>query len=154
MDRYGIICADGFLITDIFINLLDGKNLPRIHDQEAKDVVLHGSQLHRLPVNRHLLGIVVDAEPAGLVDGVAVFHGHGSQFRVPADMGLHPGHQLQWVERLVGKGIFLAVNSNKRTDYTEKLIDKLFGRIPFVGVFGERAWVPKKPDPAGALELC
>ena len=58
------------------------------------------------------------------------------------------------LDGLVGKGIFLAVNSNKRTDYTEKLIDKLFGRIPFVGVFGERAGVPKKPDPAGALELC
>ena len=58
------------------------------------------------------------------------------------------------LDGLVGKGIFLAVNSNKRTDYTEKLIDKLFGRIPFVGVFGERAGVPKKSDPAGALELC
>ncbi len=58
------------------------------------------------------------------------------------------------LDELAGSGIFLAVNSNKRTDYTEKLIDKLFGRIPFVGVFGERAGVPKKPDPAGALELC
>lgn len=58
------------------------------------------------------------------------------------------------LDRLTEKGVFLAVNSNKRTDYTEKLIDKLFGRIPFVGVFGERAGVPKKPDPAGALELC
>lgn len=58
------------------------------------------------------------------------------------------------LDELVKGGIFLAVNSNKRTDYTEKLIDKLFHRIPFVGVFGERAGVPKKPDPAGALELC
>ena len=58
------------------------------------------------------------------------------------------------LDELAEKGIFLAVNSNKRTDYTEKLIDKLFHRIPFVGVFGERAGVPKKPDPAGALELC
>lgn len=58
------------------------------------------------------------------------------------------------LDMLAAEGIFLAVNSNKRTDYTEKLIDKLFHRIPFVGVFGERAGVPKKPDPSGALELC
>ena len=58
------------------------------------------------------------------------------------------------LDELVNRGILLAVNSNKRTDYTEKLIDRLFHRIPFVGVFGERAGVPKKPDPAGALELC
>ncbi|MCI8550328.1 MAG: HAD family hydrolase [Lachnospiraceae bacterium] len=58
------------------------------------------------------------------------------------------------LDELAARGIYMAVNSNKRTDYTEKLIDKLFHRIPFVGVFGERAGVPKKPDPAGALELC
>ncbi len=49
--------------------------------------------------------------------------------------------------------IQVAVNSNKRTDYTEKLIAKLFPRTPFVAVFGERQGVPKKPDPAGALEI-
>lgn len=71
---------------------------------------------------------------------------------------LDKSHPYEGIDRLLdelsAKGIFLAVNSNKRTDYTEKLIDKLFHRIPFVGVFGERAGVPKKPDPAGALELC
>ena len=71
---------------------------------------------------------------------------------------MNKSHPYEGIDRLldelVQKGIFLAVNSNKRTDYTEKLIDKLFHRIPFVGVFGERAGVPKKPDPAGALELC
>lgn len=58
------------------------------------------------------------------------------------------------LDKLTEKKVFLAVNSNKRTDYTEKLVDKLFHQIPFVGVFGERVGVPKKPDPAGALELC
>ncbi|MCI8506189.1 MAG: HAD family hydrolase [Lachnospiraceae bacterium] len=71
---------------------------------------------------------------------------------------MNKSHPYEGIDRLldelVQKGVFLAVNSNKRTDYTEKLIDKLFHRIPFVGVFGERAGVPKKPDPAGALELC
>ncbi|MCD2493335.1 HAD family hydrolase [Lacrimispora sp. NSJ-141] len=58
------------------------------------------------------------------------------------------------LDRLVSEGVQVAVNSNKRTDYTEKLIQKFFPRIPFAGVFGERKGVPKKPDPASALELC
>ncbi len=58
------------------------------------------------------------------------------------------------LDELAAGGIFLAVNSNKRTDYAERLVAKLFPQVPFVGVFGEREGVPKKPDPAGALELC
>lgn len=58
------------------------------------------------------------------------------------------------LSELVKGGVQIAVNSNKRTDYTEKLIAKLFPETPFVGVFGERKGVPKKPDPASALELC
>lgn len=58
------------------------------------------------------------------------------------------------LKELEAGGVAMAVNSNKRTDYTEKLIKKLFSEIPFVGVFGERAGIPKKPDPFSALELC
>lgn len=58
------------------------------------------------------------------------------------------------LDKLVADGVRVAVNSNKRTDYTEKLITTIFPDIPFVGVFGERKGVPKKPDPASALELC
>lgn len=54
---------------------------------------------------------------------------------------------------LVQKGYILAVNSNKRTDYTNRLVEKLFPKIPFVEVFGERKDIPKKPDPVSALEL-
>lgn len=60
----------------------------------------------------------------------------------------------EMLSRLVADGVLVAVNSNKRTDYTEKLIATIFPDIPFVGVFGERKGVPKKPDPASALELC
>lgn len=56
---------------------------------------------------------------------------------------------------LVEKGIFVAVNSNKRTDYTEKLIAALFPDTPWVDVCGEREafGIPKKPHPAGALAI-
>lgn len=54
---------------------------------------------------------------------------------------------------LEAHGIQVAVNSNKRTDYTEKLVKKLFPEVPFVAVFGERQGIPKKPDPTSALEI-
>lgn len=59
------------------------------------------------------------------------------------------------VDELAKRGIPLAVNSNKRGDYTDALIQKFFARIPFIAVYGEREkdGIPKKPDPAAALEI-
>lgn len=51
------------------------------------------------------------------------------------------------------KGVRMGVNSNKRNDYTENLIRANFPGFPFVGVYGERADMPKKPDPGAALQL-
>ena len=57
------------------------------------------------------------------------------------------------INLLADKGVKMGVNSNKRTDYTNNLIRKFFPDIGFVGVFGERAGVPKKPHPQSALEI-
>jgi phosphoglycolate phosphatase len=54
---------------------------------------------------------------------------------------------------LAKKGVPLGVNSNKRNDYTGSLVLSNFPSIDFVAVFGEREGVPKKPDPASALEI-
>lgn len=54
---------------------------------------------------------------------------------------------------MTNKGILLAVNSNKRNEYTNILIDKFFSRIPFMKVYGEREGLPKKPDPYTTLEI-
>ena len=48
------------------------------------------------------------------------------------------------MEELSNRGISFAVNSNKRTDYTNALVDKFFSHLPFIAVFGEREGVPKK----------
>ncbi|MCI8513420.1 MAG: HAD family hydrolase [Lachnospiraceae bacterium] len=59
------------------------------------------------------------------------------------------------IRTLAGRGICLAVDSNKRDDYTNILIRKWFPDIPFTGVYGEREkdGIPKKPHPAAALTL-
>ena len=53
-------------------------------------------------------------------------------------------HELQ------EKGVQLAVNSNKPDHLTKALIAECFPGIEFVGVFGDRKDLPKKPDPTGA----
>ncbi len=59
----------------------------------------------------------------------------------------------QLLSELTRKNVLLGINSNKRTDYTEELVRKNFPNISFVGVFGERSGVAKKPDPTSALEI-
>ena len=57
------------------------------------------------------------------------------------------------LKELSSREIYFAVNSNKRTDYTNALVDKFFSDFSFIAVYGEREGVPKKPDPASALEI-
>ena len=54
---------------------------------------------------------------------------------------------------LTANNIKLGINSNKRNDYTNKLVEKFFSDIDFFGVFGERNNIPKKPAPDSALEI-
>ena len=57
------------------------------------------------------------------------------------------------VEKLYEKGIKLAVNTNKLNEYCEKLIEKNFPGIEFVGIIGNKEGYPLKPDPMAANEL-
>lgn len=60
---------------------------------------------------------------------------------------------MELLINLQNLGIKLAVNSNKRNDYTNELIKNNFSNIHFIECFGERKEVPKKPDPTSAFEL-
>ena len=56
------------------------------------------------------------------------------------------------LEALMSKGLKLAVLSNKPDEFIKIVIDKFFPE-KFVLAAGERADVPKKPDPTGALVI-
>jgi len=60
---------------------------------------------------------------------------------------------VEMLETLAERKIKMGVNSNKRSDYSSSLIQAHFPGVPFVGVFGEREGIPRKPDPHTALEL-
>jgi len=57
------------------------------------------------------------------------------------------------LDGFVSKGLKLAVLSNKSDDFAKLMIKKLLPEWEFGAVFGERQGIPKKPDPAGALEI-
>lgn len=57
------------------------------------------------------------------------------------------------IDALRAKGIKISVLSNKPDSFMKTMIDKYFGLERFDYVFGERAGVPRKPDPSSALEI-
>lgn len=57
------------------------------------------------------------------------------------------------LDGLADKGVKCAVLSNKPDAFTKQVIEKLLADWTFYPIFGERQGVPKKPDPAGALEI-
>lgn len=56
------------------------------------------------------------------------------------------------LHKLEDMGIKMAVCSNKPDDFTNDIVNQLIGKDFFGVVFGERAGIPRKPDPAALLE--
>lgn len=57
------------------------------------------------------------------------------------------------LDELVEKGISMAVLSNKPHALTLRVAGHYLSDWPFAAVFGQREEVPRKPDPAAALEI-
>ena len=57
------------------------------------------------------------------------------------------------LSNLTARGVHLAVLSNKSHPATVRCVAELLGNWKFDAVFGLRDDVPRKPDPAGALEV-
>jgi phosphoglycolate phosphatase len=57
------------------------------------------------------------------------------------------------LDGLAARGIKMAVLSNKRHDLTQKCVNYFFPGGRFDAIFGQRDSVPRKPHPAGALEI-
>ena len=57
------------------------------------------------------------------------------------------------LDELTRRKIRLAVLSNKPDDFTKAMVTKMLPEWHFERVYGSRAGVPRKPDPAGALAV-
>lgn len=56
------------------------------------------------------------------------------------------------LDALQGRSIPMGVLSNKPDVFTRKCVDRFLSAWPLSPVFGQRQGVPRKPDPAGAIE--
>jgi phosphoglycolate phosphatase len=65
---------------------------------------------------------------------------------------LYPGVS-ELLNELTGRGVKLAILSNKPHHLTEAVVDYYLSNWEFKPVFGQRVHVPRKPDPAGAIEI-
>lgn len=61
---------------------------------------------------------------------------------------------LDLVQELRGLGIPLGVLSNKPDHFTQLCCQHFFPAGTFRTIFGQREHVNRKPDPAGAMEIC
>jgi len=57
------------------------------------------------------------------------------------------------LDALVSRHVRLAVLSNKPDNFTKACVREYFPDLPFEAVLGQREGVPRKPDPAGAVEI-
>jgi len=54
---------------------------------------------------------------------------------------------------LQDRGLQVSILSNKPHDFTKLCVQKMLAPYSFYPILGQREGVPKKPDPAGALEV-
>ncbi len=57
------------------------------------------------------------------------------------------------LDRLTAEGLRLSILSNKPDAFTRLCVQRLLPRWTFDPLFGQRQGMPKKPDPAAALEI-
>ncbi|HTM21184.1 MAG TPA: HAD hydrolase-like protein [Kofleriaceae bacterium] len=99
---------------------------------------------------RRLIENVVPDAGAELVDELVVrFRAHYTDHLV-VETRPYPGIP-ELLDALVGRGLPLAILSNKPDAMTRRIAAQVFARWPFAMVLGQRDDLPRKPDPAGAL---
>ncbi|MCS7306550.1 MAG: HAD family hydrolase [Thermoguttaceae bacterium] len=57
------------------------------------------------------------------------------------------------LDQLTAHQVPMAVLSNKPDEFTQQCVRRFLGRWPFRMVLGDRPQMPRKPDPAGALQI-
>lgn len=142
---------------------LDGTLLDSLQDIGVAmnhALAAHGLPVHPLADYRRFVGegvrvLVARALPEGREEShepvLATYHsfyaGHMLDHTRP-----YPGVR-EVLARLRGEGMKLAVLSNKPDAATRRLVEALLPDVRFGAVHGERAGVPRKPDPTAALGI-
>lgn len=147
------------LIFDLDGTLVD--SLQGIAASLNRALALSGLPTHPAAVVRGFIGngaqvLVQRAAPHG--EDESSLTAIGQAFKVDYDLTWPAGTFaydgiVQLLENLQFQGFPLAVLSNKPHPFTEAIVAKIFPTIRFSMVLGQRAGIPHKPDPTGALEI-
>lgn len=145
---------------------LDGTLLDTLADigNAANDVLSdRGHRTHDLEAYRQFIGdgvatlfkrILPDgaSTPEVIADCVSEF-GVTYGRRWNENSQLYPGVE-DLLSELVQREIPIAILSNKPHDFVGVCVAEFLSAWPFDPVLGQRDGVPRKPDPAGVLEVC
>lgn len=153
MSRYkGII----FDLDGTLLDTLDDLSNSVNEALKSFDFPTHKKESYKKKIGRGFRDLICKSMPAetkeNIVDeGLQIFLQHYEKSYMNETKPY--GGITNVLEMLQNRGVKIAVNSNKRNDYTVALIKKNFPKIDFIDCFGEREGIPKKPDPTSALEL-
>jgi len=144
---------------------LDGTLLDSLEDiADAMNAVLKERRLpeHRLSAYRYFVGegvekLVERALPENVGTPEAVREGAAAmraRYRLGGTPKTRPYAGIpELLDALRALRMPVAVLSNKPHDATKEMVSRLLGRWPLEPVLGFRPEVPRKPHPAGALEI-
>jgi len=146
-----IFDLDGTL-ADTLRDIMDAMN----HALAARGLPVHGPDAYRSFVGEGASQLVRNALPPGrdelVPELLAAYRAHYLAHLIVHTQP-YPGIP-ELLSELQARGLPLAVLSNKPHELTTRVVAALFPGVPFAGVLGQRPDHPRKPDPAGALELC
>jgi phosphoglycolate phosphatase len=147
------------LIFDLDGTLVD--SLQGIAASLNHALALSGLPVHSQEVVRGFIGngvkiLIRRASPADADDALldAIERAFKAHYDLSWQTGtiIYPGI-TDLLESLQSRGHPLAVLSNKPHPFTVAMVSNLFPSVRFAVVLGQRAGIPHKPDPAGALEI-
>lgn len=148
------------IIFDLDGTLLD--TLEDLGNSVNRVLAGHGFPVHRIDAYRYFVGdgfakLIMRALPENersqeLVDICLDEFKDDYGRNWNRQTGLYDGISAM-LDTLTGRGLKMAVLSNKKHEFTLKCVKTLLPHWKFEAVFGQREHLPPKPDPAGALEI-
>jgi phosphoglycolate phosphatase len=145
---------------------LDGTLLDTLEDLgDAVNRVLadRGFPVHPMDAYRYFVGdgsavLIERALPESATRGSDVYRDCLAAFMADYDRSWKVKTRLydgisEMLDSLTALGIDMAILSNKSHGFTVNCVKDLLSKWQFKAVFGLRDDVPRKPDPAGALEI-
>lgn len=148
------------VIFDLDGTLLD--TLEDIADAANRVLASRGYPTHSLDVHRAAVGngarvLMEKVLPPANRDSATVQEcfeafrkDYGTHWKIKTKP--YPGIR-EMLDTIQGRGLTMAVLSNKPADFTRKCVDGILSKWKFHAVMGGEDGLPNKPDPAGAFEI-